>query len=58
MPLICVTLAEEDLDSAVELANTLECDIIEVRVDHLKDASELSKLADIRNSLMVTCMPE
>ncbi|MFH1055118.1 MAG: type I 3-dehydroquinate dehydratase [Candidatus Altiarchaeota archaeon] len=58
MPYVCVTLTEADVYSTVKLANSLDCDIIEVRLDHLKDKSVLQRLKDIRKPLMVTCMPK
>ncbi len=58
MGLICVSLTEKTLDSTVELANTLDCDLVEVRLDYLDRVSDISRLGDIRNSVMVTCMPE
>jgi 3-dehydroquinate dehydratase type I len=58
MGLICVTLTEGDVESTVRLANTLNADIVEVRLDHMKDTQGLEGLAGVKSSLMVTCMPE
>jgi 3-dehydroquinate dehydratase type I len=49
---------EDNLDSAVKLANSLDCDIVEIRLDYLRDTPNLGKLGEIKKPLMVTCMPE
>jgi len=58
MALVCVTLTERDVGSTAALAEKLGCDVVEVRLDHMKDTSGLDGLGGIKQSLMVTCMPE
>ncbi len=60
MALICLSIAVDSLDEAVETANRkdLACDIVEVRLDFLKDTSDIKKLSGIEKPLMITCMPE
>jgi 3-dehydroquinate dehydratase-1 len=58
MTLICLTVAVEGIDEAVETANSVECDVVEVRLDHLADTSNLKKLSSIKKPLMATCMPK
>jgi 3-dehydroquinate dehydratase type I len=57
MALICVSLAEGDVRSAVKAARGLRCDVVEVRLDRMRDVRGLEGLARIRQPLMVTCMP-
>ena len=51
-------MSEADAASAVKAAQGLDCDIIEVRVDHMRDTGNLGLLKDIKQKLIVTCMPE
>ncbi|MFH1402866.1 MAG: type I 3-dehydroquinate dehydratase [Candidatus Altiarchaeota archaeon] len=57
MALICLSLAMEDLKDVVEVANRVDSDLVEVRLDYLRDASDLSGLAGIRKPVISTCMP-
>jgi 3-dehydroquinate dehydratase type I len=57
MALICVSLAEKDVKSAVRAARNLKCDLVEVRLDHMKDLSAIEGLSRIRQPIIVTCMP-
>jgi len=58
MTLICATIAEDTVKKAVKAAKSLKCDVVEVRLDFLKDASELDWLGRINKPVIVTCMPK
>jgi 3-dehydroquinate dehydratase I len=57
MPLVCATLTEKSVKSTVAAAKGMRCDVVEVRLDHLRDVSGLKGLSRIRQKVMVTCMP-
>ncbi|MCX6695039.1 MAG: type I 3-dehydroquinate dehydratase [Candidatus Altiarchaeota archaeon] len=57
MALICVPLVEKTVEEDVALANSLDCDLVEVRLDYLKNASGVEKLAGIKKPVIATCMP-
>ena len=55
--MICASIIEPDIDSMVNIANSIDSDIIELRLDYLSDFSGLEKLRAIRKEKIVTCMP-
>ena len=55
--MICASIIEPDIDSMVNIANSIDSDIIELRLDYLSDFSGLEKLRTIRKEKIVTCMP-
>ncbi|MBD3388649.1 MAG: type I 3-dehydroquinate dehydratase [Candidatus Altiarchaeales archaeon] len=57
MSLICVPLMDESLDSQVKSAEGLECDLVEARLDFLSGSPDLRMLSNLKQPLMVTCMP-
>ena len=58
MALICVPLVEKTIRKDVKLANSLDCDLVEVRLDYLKDASGLAEIGKIKKPVIATCMPK
>jgi len=57
MALICVPFVEKTVEEDVALANSLDCDIVEVRLDYLSETVGLEKLKDIKKPVIATCMP-
>jgi len=55
--MICASIIESGIDSMVKIANSIDSDIIELRLDHLSEFSGLEKLRGIRTEKIVTCMP-
>jgi 3-dehydroquinate dehydratase I len=58
MVLVCAAVMEADLGRAVKAAGRLACDMVEVRLDGLRDRSDLGLLGRVRKPLLVTCMPK
>jgi 3-dehydroquinate dehydratase type I len=57
MKMICTSIVEQDIDSMVNRANSAETEIVELRLDYLKDFSALEKVKGIKKRKIVTCMP-
>jgi len=57
MALICVPLVEKTIEEDVSLANSVDCDVVEARLDYLKDSSGVDRLAGIKKPVIATCMP-
>ncbi|MFH1788946.1 MAG: type I 3-dehydroquinate dehydratase [Candidatus Altiarchaeota archaeon] len=55
--MICAALTEDSAEAMSELAANTECDLVELRLDCLKDACDLSALSRIRKKKIMTCMP-
>ena len=55
--MICVSIAEPRLKQAVKAANSSKADCVEIRLDHLEDASDLKALKAVKKPLVVSCMP-
>ncbi|OYT42546.1 MAG: type I 3-dehydroquinate dehydratase [Candidatus Altiarchaeales archaeon ex4484_43] len=55
--MICASIIESGIGSMVNIANSIDSDIIELRLDCLSEFSGLEKLKDIRKEKIVTCMP-
>ncbi len=56
--MICVGIIEEDPDSMIEIANSTGADLVELRLDYLKEFTGISKLGKIKKPIIATCMPE
>lgn len=56
--MICVPLTGRDVKSMVELAGKVDCDLVEVRLDYLKNFDDLRALSKIRKPILATCMPK
>lgn len=57
MALICVPLVEKTVEEDVRLANSVDCDVVEVRLDYLTAKSGIGRMARIRKPVIATCMP-
>ncbi|MBN2250498.1 MAG: type I 3-dehydroquinate dehydratase [Candidatus Altiarchaeota archaeon] len=55
---ICVPITEPSIKAAVDAANSTDADIIEVRLDFLRESCGMDRLTDIRKPVIATCMPE
>jgi len=58
MALICVPLVERTVEEDVKLANSLDCDLVEVRLDYLASASGLERIKEINKPIIATCIPK
>ena len=56
--MICVPIIEPRIDLAVKLANSVDSDLVELRLDYLKSFENLEKLGEINKPKIVTCMPQ
>jgi len=56
--MICLSLIESEVDNVVMIANSVDSDLVEVRLDFLSDTDEIGKLQMIKKPIIVTCMPE
>ncbi|ODS42496.1 MAG: type I 3-dehydroquinate dehydratase [Candidatus Altiarchaeales archaeon IMC4] len=56
--MICVPITEDNVEDAVKTANSIDCDIVEIRLDYLEDASKIDFLAKIKKPKIATCMPK
>lgn len=55
--MICAPIVESGIDSMVKTANSVDTELIELRLDYLSDFTGLEKLGDIKHRKIVTCMP-
>lgn len=53
-----MAVMEDTVKAAVKAAGRLDCDIVELRLDKVEDASDLHLLAKIRKPVIATCMPK
>lgn len=56
--MICASIIEPSVDEMVEIANSTDADIVEVRLDYLKGFEEIEKLEKVKKPLIATCMPQ
>lgn len=58
MALIAGCLTRDNVDAMLADAENAECDILEARLDFLKDTAGLSGLRSLDKPVIITCMPE
>ena len=56
--MICASITESDMDSMVRVANLVSSDIVEIRLDYIRDFSCIERLREIKKPLIATCMPK
>jgi len=56
--MICASITENDIDSMIKVANSIDSDLVEIRLDYLKNFDNIEKLREIKKPIMSTCMPE
>lgn len=56
--MICATLVEPTVEGVVAAANTTDADLVEVRLDYLKDHSRLSELTEVEKPIIISCPPK
>jgi len=55
--MICIPIIEATVGGMVSKANSTEADLVELRLDHLTDFSDITKLKKIKRKKIATCMP-
>lgn len=55
---ICASIIESSIEEAVEKACKTKADLVEVRLDYVKDYTGLDRLSEIDKPVISTCMPE
>lgn len=55
--MICAAICEESVEAMVDTAEKLDCDIVELRLDYLVNATDLSLLSELEKPFISTCMP-
>lgn len=55
--MICAAVTEESVDSMVEAAINCGCEIVELRLDYLREPLDAGKFLEIDKKLIATCMP-
>lgn len=55
--MICAVICEETVEEMLAVAVGCDCDVIEIRLDYLKDTSDLSGLSKLGKPSIATCMP-
>jgi 3-dehydroquinate dehydratase type I len=56
--LVCASLVGETLSEMVSSAKKTEADLVEMRLDHIKERSDLKAIRDIKKPVIATCMPK
>ncbi len=56
--MICATLVEPTIEGMVAAANTTDADLVEVRLDYLKELNRFDDLAAIEKPIIVSCPPK
>ncbi len=56
--MICSPIIETEIDAMTTLANQADSDLVELRLDYLKDYSILEKIGEVNKPKIITCMPE
>jgi len=56
--MICASITESLVNEMVKTANSTHADIVEIRLDYLKEFEGIEKLKEIRKPLIATCMPK
>ena len=56
--MICVPIIEPRIDLAVKLANSVDSDLVELRLDYLQSFENLERVGRINKPKIVTCMPQ
>jgi 3-dehydroquinate dehydratase type I len=55
---ICAPVTETSLDAAVQVSNSAETDLVELRLDFLRDYGGLAAIRRIKKPIIATCMPK
>lgn len=56
--MICVSITEPTVDEAIAAAESVDADVVEIRLDCLKSLEGMERLRRIRKPVMATCMPK
>jgi len=56
--MICVSITEPTVDEAITAAESVDADVVEIRLDCLKSFVGIGKLGRIGKPVMATCMPK
>jgi len=55
--MICASVIEKSVGAMVRTANSVDADVVELRLDSLNDARGLEKFLSIKKPVIATCMP-
>jgi 3-dehydroquinate dehydratase type I len=55
--MICASVTDKTVAAMVRTANRVNADVVELRLDYLKDSSRIEKLSSIKKPVIATCMP-
>ena len=55
---VCAPVTETSIDAAVQVSNSAETDLVELRLDFLGDCDGLAAIRRIKKPVIVTCMPK
>jgi len=56
--MICAALTDDTVEGMVESAENMGAEVVELRLDYLRDRGNLGRLSEIKQEKIVTCMPE
>lgn len=56
--MICASITEPLVNEMVKTANSTHADIVEIRMDYLREVKGIEKLEEIKKPLIATCMPQ
>ena len=55
--MICASITEKTITSMVRIANKVNADLVELRLDFLRKFDKLDKISKIKKPVIATCMP-